>query len=73
MEEYSTTHVGLDVHKDTTAIAVAGPSPEGQSARAPDSYLVPGGKPGRGRYPLLGGAGGGGGFTAFGGFGETPC
>ena len=29
MEEYSTTHVGLDVHKDTTAIAVAGPDPGG--------------------------------------------
>ena len=25
MEEYITTHVGLDVHKDTVAIAVAGP------------------------------------------------
>ncbi len=27
MEEYITTYVGLDVHKDTTAIAVAGPGP----------------------------------------------
>ncbi len=27
MEEYITTHVGLDVHKGTAAIAVAGPEP----------------------------------------------